>query len=256
MGASPHHIPGDEGERFAPAAGPHRKNSSLRNLVRRCTLTSRLAPCNMTRNFPGFFALMLFASVSIAGAEDFKMSDGTVYRQARVVEVRPDALILLHESGSAMADLAKLPKAIQNRYNYDPAKAAAHRERETAARKTIAEDANRLIEARNERRMALSRAQFEAIQSAPLPGENVGEVSLSYQASAGDRTYAAAIAHVAGEIARTDASRRAAASEPVTFWTLEFWQHPVLRVLTALMGGAGPSGGSAPRSDSEPRGWR
>lgn len=208
----------------------------------------------MTRDLRGYISLLLLLSACTAGAEDFRLRDGTVFRQARVVEVRPDSLILMHEGGMAMTDLAKLPKAIQARYNYDPEKAAAHRARETASRQAAAEDAHRLLSARDERRMELSRAQFESTQGAPNSGDDIGEVSLSYRASAGDRAYAAAISRIGGEIAQAEESRRAAASVPTTFWTADFWQHPVLRFLGMVMGGAGPGSGSG--SGSEPRGWR
>lgn len=182
------------------------------------------------------------------------MSDGTVYRQVHVVEVRPDALIFTHEKGMAMADLEKLPKSIRSRFNYDPVKAAAYRKRDTASRQATAEEDSRLLAAREERKMELSRLQMEASEA--TPGEGFGEVSFSYRASAADRAYASAIAQIAGKIAQTEELRRAAASEPKTFWTADFWQNPVLRFLGIVMGGLGGEGVGGSGSASEPRGWR
>lgn len=200
--------------------------------------------------------LLWLLSACVASAEDFKTNDGTVYRQVHVVEVRPDALIFTYEKGMAMADFAKLPKSIRSRYHYDPAKAAAYRERDAASRQAIAEEDSRLLVAREERKMELSRLQMEASEATATPGEGFGEMSFSYQANAADRAYASAIAQIAGKIAQTEELRRAAASEPKTFWTADFWQNPVLRFLGIVMGGLGGEGVGGSGSASEPRGWR
>src|SRR5215217_921898 len=85
-----------------------------------------------------------------AFGEDFKLSDGTVLHRVRVVEVRPDALVVAHDRGFAMADLDKFPRAIRERYGYDAGKAARFRESEERTRKAAAEENPRLIAAHEE----------------------------------------------------------------------------------------------------------
>src|SRR3954469_4412888 len=106
--------------------------------------------------------LALLLAGSAAFGEDFKLSDGSVLHRVKVVEVRPDALVVAHDKGVTMADLDKLPRAIRERYGYDAAKAASFRERAESARKAVAEENRRLIAAHEERKFALARAQWEA----------------------------------------------------------------------------------------------
>jgi hypothetical protein len=209
----------------------------------------------MTRPHRALLCLVLSLPECIACAEDFKLSDGTVFRQVRVLEVRPDALILSHEKGVAMADLDKLPKAIRSRYHYDPAKAAAYREREAATRQAVAEENRRLVVTREERQMELSRMQFEGIEGTGTPGEAVAEMSFSYRASAAERAHAAAISRIAGEIGETEQMRNSALRQPLTFWNSDFWNNPVMKFLGMVLGGSNASGEDS-RSPSEPRGWR
>ena len=196
--------------------------------------------------------LLLLLPGCIAAAEDFKLSDGTVFRQVRVLEVRPDALVLAHDRGTAMADLEKLPRGIRARYGYDPSKAAAYRKREAVARQAAAEEDRRLIAAHEERKQALARAQWEAADAATAPFTGVGETHLFFRVGDTDRAYAAAVTRVGAEIAQAEEARLAAARAPETFWTAPFWRHPIVIILGGLLGGGGRGEGS----NSEPRNWR
>ena len=129
---------------------------------------------------------MLLLPAGIAAAEDFKLSDGTILRGARVLEVRPDALVVAHDKGVALADLEKLPREIRARYGYDPRKAAAYREHDATARRTTAAENRRLIAAHEERKQALARAQWEA-DTAQASSASSGEIRFSSRESAADR---------------------------------------------------------------------
>jgi len=70
-------------------------------------------------------AALLTFFVSSLGAEDWTTTDGKVYQNVVVLDAKPDAVTILHRDGGALVPLAKLPPAIQKRFNYDPAQARA-----------------------------------------------------------------------------------------------------------------------------------
>jgi hypothetical protein len=198
---------------------------------------------------PSDFSVRCLAALlsgSASFGEDFKLSDGTVLHRVKVVEVRPDALMVTHDKGVAMADLEKLPRAIRERYGYDAGKAASFREREESARKAAAEENRRLITAHEERKFALARAQWEAATTAGTSVGADGEFRFSSRESTANHALAV---EVGGQIARAEEAR-IAANAPVTFWTAPFWN--VLKVLT----GGGSGAGRDSESTSEPRNWR
>ena len=196
---------------------------------------------------------MLALPACLAGAEDFKLSDGTVFRHVRVVEVRPDALVLMHDGGMAIANLAKFPKAIRTRYGYEPGKAAAFREREAIAREARLVEDRRLVAAHEQRRMELARQRMEASAALETPGPAFGETHFSYGVTVAPRSPASAEAFIAAEIEHHEELRMAAARAPDTFWTADFWKHPAVKIIGSLLGAGG---GGGERSASEPRNWR
>jgi len=197
--------------------------------------------------------LVLLLSGGVAAGEDFKLSDGTVLRGVRVVEVRPDALIVEHEKGMAMADLAKLPRAVRVRYGYDSRKAAAYRKQETEARRVTAEDNRRLVVAHEQRKREINQAEWQAPGAVESPSGVSGEIRFTPRLSASERAFSAGVAGIGREIAKAEEAR-IEADAPVTFWTAPFWKSPVMRVLGALLGGAG--GGQGEPFHSEPRNWQ
>jgi hypothetical protein len=81
-------------------------------------------------------ALTLFivcvASVSLA--EDFKTIDGQEYKDVSVSRVEPDGLVLITSTGISKIYFAELPKDVQERFHYDPAKAATFVSEQNAER--------------------------------------------------------------------------------------------------------------------------
>jgi hypothetical protein len=110
-----------------------------------------------------------------------------------------------------------------------------------------------LLAAHKQRKMDLARLQMETSKVASAPGTAPEEAQFSYRASVADQSYASAVARVGAEIARHEELRIAAARTPETFWTADFWQHPLVQFLGSLLGGGSSS--SAP-SETEPRNWR
>ncbi len=70
------------------------------------------------------FLLLCFASVALA--DDFKTIDGKEYKNATVSRVEPDGIVLSSKSGISKVYFTELPKEVQERLNYDTAKAAAY----------------------------------------------------------------------------------------------------------------------------------
>jgi len=62
---------------------------------------------------------------SVAFSEDFKTTDGKEYKDATVVRVEADGIVVKMKSGISKLYFVELPKEVQDRYHYDPGKAAA-----------------------------------------------------------------------------------------------------------------------------------
>ncbi len=58
-----------------------------------------------------------------AFAEDWVTTDGTKYQNVRVVRVEDDAITIIYKDGGALIPIFKLPKALQEKFDYDPLKA-------------------------------------------------------------------------------------------------------------------------------------
>lgn len=69
-------------------------------------------------------AILAALSVSLALADDFKTNNGKEYKNATVTRVEPDGILLKTKSGISKVYFTELPKEIQERFHYDPAKAA------------------------------------------------------------------------------------------------------------------------------------
>jgi hypothetical protein len=64
----------------------------------------------------------LFASIALA--DDFKTIDGKEYKDVTVSCVEPDGIVLKSKSGISKVYFVELPKEVQERFHYEPAKAA------------------------------------------------------------------------------------------------------------------------------------
>jgi len=99
---------------------------------------------------------LAFAFVSTcARAEDWKTSDGIVYQDVKVLQVEDDAVTILYKDGGALVPLAKLPTALQKKFDYDPIKARLAAE---ARAKTDAQNA-KALQAEIDQANKLKRAQ-------------------------------------------------------------------------------------------------
>jgi hypothetical protein len=92
------------------------------------------------RFFLLIFALA-FCPISTGFAEDWTTTDGTSYKEVKVIRVEDDAITILYRDGGALIPIFKLPPALQKRFDYDPVKAKAAAE---ARAKADAENAKEL----------------------------------------------------------------------------------------------------------------
>jgi hypothetical protein len=63
-------------------------------------------------------------SASISLADDFKTINGKEYKDATVSRVEPDGIVLKTKWGISKIYFVELPKEVQERFHYDPGKAA------------------------------------------------------------------------------------------------------------------------------------
>jgi len=97
--------------------------------------------------------LILFALcfVSAAFSDDFKTVAGREYKNATVSRVEPDGIVLTNNAGISKVYFTELPKEVQERFGYDPQKAADYSAQQSAGldqvRKQQAEALQREAEA-------------------------------------------------------------------------------------------------------------
>src|SRR5437867_11397185 len=82
-------------------------------------------------------AILAALSASLALADDFKTIHGKEYKDATVKRVEPDGIVLQTRSGISKLYFTELPKEVQQRFNYDPEKAAAYSAEQSAAYEQI-----------------------------------------------------------------------------------------------------------------------
>ena len=94
--------------------------------------------------------LITFAAlfVSLALAEDFKTTNGKEYKNATVTLVEPDGITLHSKLGVSKVYFNELPKEVQERFHYDPQKAAAA----SAEQAVSIQQANQQVEESNKQR--------------------------------------------------------------------------------------------------------
>jgi len=204
--------------------------------------------------------LGIVLSLTVAGAlsavaEDLKLTDGTVYRKVRILEVRPDALVIAHRNGVALAEYEMLPKSVRKRFGFDPRKANEYREREATARVTQVEENNRLTAEYEKRKLALVRARVASDEAGESNFSGFDQSQLTYRPGAADRAEEQGVTYLAEDIERIKKARDEEAREASSFWNSRFWKNPVMTFIGSLLGagqGGNVQGGGF---NSEPRGW-
>ena len=128
-----------------------------------------------------FILIVCFASVALA--DDFKTIDGKEYKNAKVSRVEPDGIVLKSKSGISKVYFTELPKEVQERFHYDPGKAAASSATanpQLQPSSTAAIDSQGPADLMSHAESALRRGQFG--QSTELLNRIVSEYPASRQA--------------------------------------------------------------------------
>ncbi len=70
--------------------------------------------------------VLISSFASVAFSEDFKTVNGKEYKDATIIRVEPDGIVVKTKSGITKVYFAELPKEIQERFHYDQQKAGAY----------------------------------------------------------------------------------------------------------------------------------
>src|SRR5882762_2432445 len=96
-------------------------------------------------------SFLILSFISVAQADDFKTVTGKEYKNATVTRVEPDGIVLTNKAGISKVYFAELPKDVQERFGYDPQKAADYSAQQSAGfdqvRKQQEETSRREVEA-------------------------------------------------------------------------------------------------------------
>ena len=96
-------------------------------------------------------AILAALCASIALADDFKTINGKEYKNVTVSRVEPDGIVLKTSSGISKIHFTELPKEVQQRFNYNPDKAAEY----------SAEQSRAFEEAQKQQQKAMRRSEEE-----------------------------------------------------------------------------------------------
>jgi hypothetical protein len=99
-------------------------------------------------------------SASLALADDFRTINGKEYKVVKVSRVEPDGIVLITKTGISKVYFTELPKDVQERFHYDPAKATQF----NAAEQAAAAHSNAADAQQQQQQQQLARAQKYRIQ--------------------------------------------------------------------------------------------
>jgi hypothetical protein len=118
-------------------------------------------------------AILTALSVSLALADDFKTYDGKEYKNARVRRVEADGIVVSTKVGISKLYFTELPKDVQERFHYDPEKAAAYATQEAAAHQAAARQAE--VSSRQQKEQQMWQGEQAAAQ------QNIQALKNAYQ---------------------------------------------------------------------------
>lgn len=119
--------------------------------------------------------VMLASALSLLGDEPPKKFDkletlnGKVYEKVEVRKIEPDGISIIHDAGTAKVMFENLPKALQDAYQFDPGKAAEHREQ--TAKREASEYASQVSDATNlEANEKIKKSESQLLESIKKAG--------------------------------------------------------------------------------------
>lgn len=78
-------------------------------------------------------SVLILSVISVGLADDFKTIAGKEYKDATVTRIEPDGIVLTSKQGISKVYFTELPKDVQERFGYDPQKAADYSSQQSAA---------------------------------------------------------------------------------------------------------------------------
>jgi hypothetical protein len=111
--------------------------ASLRSLISfcHCRVELKRARIRRVKYWQISLAILAALSASIALAEDFKTIRGKLYKDATIIRVESDGIVLKTKTGISKVYFIELPKDVRERFHPSPAKTpAAQRQRAAAPR--------------------------------------------------------------------------------------------------------------------------
>jgi chromosome segregation ATPase len=114
--------------------------------------------------------ILLFLTVccmSIALADDFKTNAGKEYKNVTVSRIEPDGVIVTGKSGISKIYFTELPKDVQQRFGYDPQKAADYSAQQSAGLDQVRKEQEAVLRQKAEASQKANqvRAQQESRQN-------------------------------------------------------------------------------------------
>src|SRR6184192_4549250 len=77
-------------------------------------------------------SFLILSFISVAQADDFKTVTGKEYKDAPVSRVEPDGIVVTSKAGISKIYFTELPKDVQQRFGYDPQRAANYSAQQSA----------------------------------------------------------------------------------------------------------------------------
>jgi thiol-disulfide isomerase/thioredoxin len=85
-----------------------------------------------TRALSAVLGFLIAGLATGAFADNFKTVDGKEYKNVTISRVEPDGIVLVTSAGISKVYFTELPKEVQARFHYDPAKGAAYSAQQAA----------------------------------------------------------------------------------------------------------------------------
>jgi 23S rRNA pseudoU1915 N3-methylase RlmH len=143
---------------------------------------------------------------AIVFADDFKTVDGKEYKNATVTRVEADGIVVKTKGGISKVYFAELPKDVQERFHYDPQKAAAAQVADVRQTEEL-NKANEQTEELDKQRKAATEKQYQ--QGLELQAKYNNTQALTDQLSVLQRQEQNLLVLIGrAEKAQTDARRR------------------------------------------------
>jgi hypothetical protein len=124
----------------------------------RCCVERKRGRIRRVKHWKPTLAILMALSASLAVADDFKTTNGKEYKNATVTRVEPDGIVVKSKSGISKVYFVELPKEVQERFHYNPEKAAAA---QTAAAQQAAEINKQAEESDRQRNEASKQRQSQ-----------------------------------------------------------------------------------------------